>query len=325
MIRTIYFPPVGSPQIGLPLSAARSALADADGLLWVSLDNPSEEETLQILDRLFHFHPLTIEDCLSSGYQTPKVDDYGEYIFIIALALGDGNNPDGIQTHELDIFLGSNYVVSFHTAARMLPVEKLWQRLERDERLYNNGSDFLCHALLDNLVDEYLPTLDIMEDEIDRLENIVLANPHPGTLERILQLKHQTVALRRIVAPQREMLNRLCRDDYPMIDRQSRLYFRDIYDHLVRIYDMIDVIRDMSTSTLEVYLNATSLRLNEVMKALTVVATIFLPLTFLAGVYGMNFHYMPELTWRWGYFIVWGLFALIAAGMLIYFKKKKWF
>jgi magnesium transporter len=325
MIRTIYFPKAGTPQSDLPVSSLRPALADPDGLLWVSLEQPTDEEFRTILDNLFHFHPLAIEDCQTSGYQTPKIDDYGSYIFMVALAITSNDDRVQCRTEELNIFLGNNYVVSAYHAEQMAPVHKLWQRLTRDERLYNNGADFLCHALLDYLVDDYIPHLDTLEDEIEVLEDAVLKNPDPKTLSKIIELKHYIMTLRRVVAPQREMVNNLSRDDYPMIDRQSRIYFRDIYDHLVRIYEIIDVIRDMATSTLEVYLNATSVRLNEVMKALTIVSTIFLPLSFVAGIYGMNFKFFPEINWPFGYIFVWVIFILIATGMLTFFKIRKWF
>lgn len=325
MIRNIYIPSTGSPQFNLPLSALRPALADTRGLLWVSLEQPTEAEYQSVLANLFHFHPLAIEDCQTIGYQTPKIDDYGSYIFVVAVALSAGTTIDDFRTEELNIFLGENYVVSVFHAEEMPPVARLWQRLTRDERLHSNGSDFLCHALLDYLVDDYLPHLDALENEIEMLEEQVLKNPDPSNLSRLTQIKHFIMAMRRVIAPQRELVNNLSRDDYPMIDRQSRIYFRDIYDHLVRIYEMIDVIRDMATSTLEVYLNATSVRLNEVMKALTIVSTIFLPLSFVAGIYGMNFHYMPELSWKLGYPMVWLVFIAITTSMLLFFKSRKWF
>jgi len=174
-------------------------------------------------------------------------------------------------------------------------------------------------------VDEHLPLIDKMEEEIDQLEDRVLARPEPQTLSRILDLKHAIMSLRRIISPQREVMNRLSRDDFRLIDRQSRIYFRDIYDHLVRIQDMTESLRDIIGGDLDIYLNSTSLRLNEVMKALTIVSTIFLPLSFVAGVYGMNFHYMPELSKTWGYPMAWGIFVLIVVGMVTFFKKRKWF
>lgn len=324
MISIVYFPKIGAPQFNLPFSALRSALADREGLVWVALEEPDEEEIARVLANQFHFHPLAVEDCQSDGYQTPKLDDYGDYLFLVVQSVTSGGLLDGDTTRELNIFLGDNYLVS-SSLRKITAVEKLRKRLERDERIYQNGSDFLCHALLDQVVDEFIPHIDQLEEEIDFLEEAVLSNPDPQTLQRILRLKRYSMNLRRVISPQREVINRLCRDDFPMIDPHSRMYFRDVYDHLVRIFDMLDGIRDMTTSALEVYLNATSLRLNEVMKALTIVSTIFLPLSFVAGIYGMNFDYMPELGWRWGYPLVWLIFVLIAGGMLSYFRKRRWF
>jgi len=324
MIKIIYFPKIGVPQLDLPFSALRSALADQEGLVWVDLVEADNEEITKVLVNQFHFHPLAIEDCQSDGYQTPKLDDYGEYLFLIVQSLTKNGVFEDEPTRELNVFLGKNFVVT-SSLKKITSVENFRKRLEKDERLYQFGSDFLFHALLDQIVDDFIPHLDQLEEEIDYLEEAVLSNPHPKTLERILRLKRYTMTLRRVIAPQREVVNRLCRDDFPMIDPHSRMYFRDIYDHLVRIYDLLDGIRDMTTSALEVYLNATSLRLNEVMKALTIVSTIFLPLSFVAGVYGMNFQYMPELGWRWGYSMVWVVFIMIVVGMLSFFKKRRWF
>ncbi len=324
MIKIIYFPKIGVPQLDLPFSALRSALADQEGLVWVDLVEADNEEITKVLVNQFHFHPLAIEDCQSDGYQTPKLDDYGEYLFLIVQSLTKNGVFEDEPTRELNVFLGKNFVVT-SSLKKITSVENFRKRLEKDERLYQFGSDFLFHALLDQIVDDFIPHLDHLEEEIDYLEEAVLSNPDPKTLERILRLKRYTMTLRRVIAPQREVVNRLCRDDFPMIDPHSRMYFRDIYDHLVRIYDLLDGIRDMTTSALEVYLNATSLRLNEVMKALTIVSTIFLPLSFVAGVYGMNFQYMPELGWRWGYPMVWVVFIMIVVGMLSFFKKRRWF
>jgi len=197
--------------------------------------------------------------------------------------------------------------------------------MKKDRRIISNGSDFLCHAILDVLVDDYMPLLDKMDEEIEWLEDTVLSKPDPSTLERILNLKHSLMALRRIISPQREIMNRLSRDDYPQIDRQSKIYFRDIYDHLVRIQDLTETIRDIVSGALDIYLNSTSLRLNNIMKALTIVSTIFLPLSFVAGVYGMNFQYMPEIYWQYGYLFVWIIFVVIFIGLLVTFKRRGWF
>jgi len=325
MIRSLYFPQKGTLQWDLPADSLRTALTDPDGLLWISLEQPSADEIKTILADMFHFHPLAIEDTQSQGYQTPKVDDYGEYLFMVILALMDNADHTELVTEECDIFLGPNYVVSTYHAQQMPAVERLRQRLQREQRLLVNGSDFLCHALIDIIVDGLTPPLESLEGQLEEVEERVLNHPQAEVLEQIFRLKHTIMSVRRIVAPQREVINRLAREEFTMIDRQSQLYFRDIYDHLVRVYDWVDILRDMATNSLEVYLNANSLRLNEVMKALTIVSTIFLPLAFVAGVYGMNFHFMPELTWKFGYPLIWIIFLLIAGGMLYFFRRRKWF
>lgn len=326
MIRSIYFTtPDSNLQRDLSLDQMRQALKNPDGLLWVILEDSPVQESQEILDSVFHFHPLAIEDSLSIGFQTPKVDDFNTYIFIIAYGLSLEGNHNFENAQELDLFLGDNFLVTSAHSKDLPAIEKVWERIFRDDRLIRNGADFLCHAILDHLIDDYFPLLDRLEEEIEVLEDDVLSSPRPEVLARVLELKHEIIFLRRIIAPQRENINRLSRDDFPMIDRQSRIYFRDIYDHLVRIQDLCESLRDVISGVMDIYLNSTSLRLNEVMKALTVVSTIFLPLTFIAGVYGMNFHYMPELTWKLGYLFVWLLFLVIFIGMLAYFKKKHWF
>jgi magnesium transporter len=300
-------------------------LSRPEGTLWVSLEKASTEEIETVLTEIFQFHPLSVEDCLSIGYQTPKVDDFTDYIFIIANAVKPNGGFKSLDTLELNIYLGENYIVTCSTDDLMPCVESVWKRLERDERLAARGVDFLCHAILDALVDEYMPLIDQMDQEIEWLEDQVLEKPETATLERLLLLKHSLMSLRRIINPQREFINRLTRDQFPQISPAGRLYFRDIYDNLIRIQDLSESIRDIATGAVDIYLNATSLRLNVVMKALTIVSTIFLPLTFLAGVYGMNFKYFPELNWLYGYPLLWLVFLIIVVAMLIFFKKRGWF
>jgi magnesium transporter len=321
MIRAMYCPPEGKPKTDLSVEEICTALEKNDGLVWVSLENTGEAEINSILRDVFHFHPLAIEDCISAGYQTPKIDDFGAYIFIVTHALGP--SPD-FDTIELNAFLGDQYLVTSYLGAEMNPVRATWTKLERDERLVSHGSDFLLHSILDTLVDEITPLIDQIDEEIEVLEDAVLGQPRPSVLQRILDLKHRIMGLRRIIGPQREVMNRLSRDDFPQISQKSRIYYRDIYDHLVRIQDMTESIRDLISGSLDIYLSATSNRLNEVMKALTIVSTIFLPLSFVAGVYGMNFQYMPELSWKYGYLMVWGIFILMVSAMLWYFRKRGW-
>lgn len=325
MVHNLYSSKDGTIKWDVSLNAIKTALADQEGLLWVSLEQPSEEEIQNYLVDVFQFHPLAVEDCQSTGFQTPKVDDYGDYLFMIMLALLPDDNKHDLEMEEFDIFLGKNYVVTSYRGPKMPAVEKFTRELKRNDRLLANGADFLCHALIDIIVDNYSDPLEMLEAELEELEEAVLARPQASTLETIFRLKHSIMSIRRVVAPEREVINHLTREEYTLIDRQSQMYFRDIYDHLVRIYDWVDILRDMATNAVEIYLNATSMRLNEIMKALTIVSTIFLPLAFVAGVYGMNFRYFPEINWKWGYAFVWGIFLLITGGMLYYFRRRKWF
>jgi magnesium transporter len=326
MIRSLHIAADGKQAINVPVEDLRKALQTPDCLLWISLERPTEEEARAILVDLFQFHPLAIEDCLNTGYQSPKVDDFGKYIFLIFHALRPADDVAKLETMELNLFLGSNFLVSVHLDDKFPAVDALWTQLARDQRLTQNGSDFLCHSLLDFVVDEYMPLLDQMDDEIDLLEDQVLARPNTRMLERILDLKHKLIYLRRIISPQREVLNRLSRDQFPMIDEMSRIYFRDIYDHMVRYQELIETLRDVTGGAMDIYLNSTSLRLNEVMKALAVVSTIFLPLSFVAGMYGMNFQYMiPNWEWKYGFAVFVIICLAIVFGMLYFFKRRGWF
>ncbi|KAF0110770.1 MAG: magnesium transporter [Chloroflexi bacterium] len=325
MIRSAFFEPNQPIQFLNKTEEIVQKMDSKTGFLWVSLESASADEINLILRDTFQFHPLTIEDCQSNGYQVSKVDDFITYIFIIAHALKPALDFHELETLELNLFLGENFLVTCSTEPQMLPVEKTWSRVNKDFRLSSFGPDFLCHAILDMLVDDYMPLIDQMETEIEWLEDSVLEKPAPATLERLLTLKHSIMALRRVISPQREMINRLTRDEFMQVDPQSRYYFRDIYDHLVRIQDLSDTIRDIVSGAMDIYLNSTSLRLNEVMKALTIVSTIFLPLSFIAGVYGMNFTHIPLATHMLGFYITCIAMVAIGVGMLAYFKWRKWF
>ena len=226
---------------------------------------------------------------------------------------------------ELDLFLGENYLVTCFTDPLMPPVSETWELIQKDFRISKFGPDFLCHAILDALVDEYMPLIDQMESEVEWLEDSVLEKPDAKILQRLLSLKHSIMELRRIISPQREVMNRFSRDEFQHIDRQSLIYFRDIYDHLVRIQDLADIIRDIVSGALDIYLNSTSLRLNEIMKALTIVSTIFLPLSFITGAFGMNFLYIPGASAKAGFYITCLCLVLLGIGMLLYFRKRHWF
>ena len=326
MIRSIFINPQQEKMLNLSEREMRSALKEEKGLLWVDLENPTSEEVKLVLHDLLHFHPLAIEDAISQGYQTPKIDDFGSYLFIIMHAIQTEGEHQKIGTVEVSFFMGENYLVTMIHEEKLAAIETIWKRLERDERVLQNGSDFLTHAILDAIVDDYIPVLDGIDDELETLEDLVLARPQTRLLERLLDIKHSLIFLRRVIAPQREVMNRLSRDDYHLIDHQSRIYYRDVYDHLVRFQDLLESLRDVVGGAMDIYLNSTSLRLNEIMKALTVVSTIFLPLSFIAGVYGMNFvTQFPTYEWAFSILIFWGICLTITAGMLIFFKRRGWF
>lgn len=325
MLRSIYLVPNQKPREILSDDELVSALASGQGFVWVSLESATEDEIHQVLRQVFSFHPLAIEDCVSSGYQVAKLDDFIDYLFIITHALPQASAFDELDPQELDLFLGQNYLVTCHTDPNMTSIDNTWKLLWKDDRITRNGPDFLCHKILDTIVDEYMPLIDRMETEVEWLEDSAMEKPTPETLQRLLAIKHSILSLRRVIAPQREVMNRLSRDGFAQIKTQSLIYYRDIYDHLVRIQDLADTIRDIVSGTLDIYLNATNLRLNEIMKALTIVSTIFLPLSFITGAFGMNFVHIPGTQSEAGFLIACLAMVVLGLSMLFYFRKRRWF
>jgi magnesium transporter len=328
MIRSLYYSPDDTLQFDLQPADIAQLQHAPGGILWVSLEQPTDEEVQTILRDTFHFHHLAIDDCLSHNYQPPKVDDFGDYIFIIVHALRPDCDLDldtELDTIELNCFLNQRYLVTVCQSPQMPAIQATWERLRQNHRLCTHGADFLCHAVLDHLVDEYLPLIDTMDEELGRLEDEIFAHPKPAALQRILTFKHSMLVLRRIITPQREVMNRLSRSDLPQISPENRIYFRDIYDHLVRLHDLSEAIRDVITGSLETYLSVSSNRLNEVMKTLTIISVIFLPLSFLAGLYGMNFTEIPLAEWPYGFAFICGVCLATAAAMLWMFKRWSWF
>jgi magnesium transporter len=301
-----------------------SLLADPHGAtLWVDLEDPDQPEKA-ILSDVFHFHPLTIEDCFSEAFDPPKVDDYHDYLFIVAQAIDFSAQDDTLATTELDLYLGKNYVVTVHR--RPLPVlGEVMEHCKRLLPLVGRGPDWLMHAILDRLVDQLLPVVAAIDEEIATLEDQALESPDHALIGRMGGLKRSTLRLRWLVAPQRDMVNRLGRGDFPhLIREETHMYFRDVHDHLVRLDVTIENLRDLGESVMAVYLATQGNRLNEVMKALGIVGVIFLPLTLISGVFGTNFTdtYMDS-GWL-GFAVMCGSFVLIAGIMLTIFKKRRW-
>lgn len=305
--------------------ALKQALADRAGLLWVDL-LIREEGDATILNELFQFHPLSIEDSVSPRVDAAKIDDHGEYIFVIVQALPVYQAGQEMEPLEVDFYLGPNYVVSCHREP--LPaIDLVCERLSQSDTILSRGADWLLHGLLDALVDEYLPAVDAIDDTLDGLEAEILRRPDTHLLQQILIVKRNAMRLRRAATPQRDIMNRLSRGEFPkLIHEDTAIYYRDVYDHLVRVEYLVETLRDLADGALNTYLSVVSNRLNEVMKLLTAAATIFLPLTLISGVYGMNFadNQFPGFDESWGFAVVTGFMITLALGMLAYFKYRDW-
>lgn len=301
-----------------------AALSEKDVLLWVDLESPNEFES-DCLVEIFNFHDLAIEDCITD-VSHPKVDDYEEYLFLVMHAV-DFKSKDTLSTIELDVFLGKNYVVTFHRD----PVKSIDQVRDmvrkKTETCMGGSADKLVYFILDHLVDKYTPALDQYEERIDKLEEEIFNHaPKKGylALSTIMQMKRDIFQFRRIVAPQRDTMNFLTRNPTSFIKPKNMIYFRDIYDHLFKIYGTIDALHDAMAGILQAYFSYSSHKLNETIQRMTVLATLTMPAIIIASIYGMNFRVMPELEWKYGYLFSFGLMALMSIGMLIWMKLKKW-
>jgi magnesium transporter len=297
-------------------------LLTEDALHWIDLEDPTVKEAT-ILEDPFHFHPLAIEDTLAEVHH-PKVDDYEAYIFVIVHGMRFDAPTDSFITRELDVFLGKNYLITHHKGP-MRSIGTLREMCSKNlANSFPKGVDFLLHQILDQLFEHYFPNLDAIEDKVQLVQIEVFENPTRETLDRIFTLKKDVLQLRRICAPQREIVNRLARAEFKVVSPRAAVYFRDIYDNLYRIVEASFSYQDMVQSLLDAYLSAVSNRLNETMKRLTVIGAIMAALTVITGVYGMNFEVMPELKWRFGYAFVWGIMLLVTFGLYYFFKKKDW-
>jgi magnesium transporter len=301
----------------------RSFLRDERAILWIDFDSPTEKE-VEILDTVFGFHPLAVEDC-TEGVHTPKIDDFRRYIFIIIRTLVVNERTLELDFPEIDLFLGHHFLVTLHRTP-LKGLTDFEDRIKRNpEDLMGRGSDRLLAALLESIVDRYLTTMESFDERIADIEDEVFHNPTRETLEKLFRLKRQTLNLRRVLVPQREILRRLGREIHSLITEEYRVYFWDTYDHLVRLAELLEYYRDLVSGALDAYLSVISNRINTVMKTLTVIATIMMPLTLIASIYGMNFHIMPGLDASNGFHLTLGVMGIIALGMLSLFRWKKWF
>ena len=298
-------------------------LKDQSAVIWVDMESPTEADERVLLD-VFKFHPLTVEDCRENRHY-PKVEEFDSYIYFIVHGVTADTSSDRFNTIELDGFLGPNYVITYHHDM-FRSINNVKQLLRTTPVACQRGPAFLLHQILDQVVDFYSPVLGDFDERIDRLEEDIftLKRPNNEILLVIMDLKRSVLRLRRISGKQMDILHRMSRGEFALIPDEMRPFYRDVYDHLVRVVDLAESYRDLISGSLEAYLSVVSNRLNEIMKVLTIFSAVMLPLTFIAGVYGMNFENMPELHSRYGYYGVWIIMIVVAAGMLLFFRKRGW-
>jgi magnesium transporter len=289
---------------------------------WLDFDAETPE-LRDALVTLLKLHPLVVEDIFQERV-SPKVEDYGDYLYVVIHGIAlEHDSPDDLRTVEIDLVLSSHWVVSHHPQG-LAAIGEVLEECRRNPRLFDKGPGFIVHAIMDHAVDCYFPVIEAFDREIDHVETLVVQDPQPEVLQRIFKLKRSLQRLRRVAMHQREVLLRLSRGEFDLVPEKSLPFFRDIHDHFVRVSDLAEGYREGLSGALDAYLSVVSNRMNEVMKALTLVATIMLPLSFIAGIYGMNFEHMPELRWRYGYPFALGLMLSVALGMVLWFRSKRW-
>lgn len=291
---------------------------------WINVDSVHQAETLEKVGECYGLHPLVLEDILNTD-QRPKIEDYDDYLYIVLKMLYYNSQKREITTEQISLIVGSNFVISFQEGIEGDVFTQLRERIRSNKsRIRKMGADYLAYSLIDAIVDSYFAILEKIGDDIELLEEKLVGTPSERLLREIHILKRETIFLRRAVWPLREVISGLERDEHILIKENTKIFLRDVYDHTVQVIDTVEVYRDLVSDMLDLYLSSVSNRLNAVMKILTIIATIFMPLTFIAGIYGMNFKYMPELEWRFGYFVILFVMSAIGVSMLIYFRKKKW-
>lgn len=326
-MRTLFLAPDGTLRTDLDDSELPDMLKIPQSLLWIDFSQDPIDKMSSILGSTFHFHPIAIEDALQQSH-VPKVDDWQEYLYLVLHPLiYQKELDDPVIIQELDVFLGTNYLVTHH-AQSIHTIDVVWEQCQQDERFLHNGVDFLLYKICDLMAASYVPIVEEIDDQIDFVEDEIFNGAKSTILSNIFRLKRSALKLRRVLGPQREVFNRLARDEYMVIDSKSRIYFRDVYDQMVLMHEIIEGIRDLTGGTLETYLSVVNNDMNEIVKTLTVITTIFLPASFLAGFFGMNFFstYYPQKTWTspTTFYITLGLMIALPVGIFIWIRKRGW-
>ncbi|HMK09224.1 MAG TPA: magnesium/cobalt transporter CorA [Anaerolineales bacterium] len=327
MIRLLHRDRTGRIRRDLNPADLTRLLRRPGGTVWIDFAGEAPEVCEPILRQAFGFHPLAIDDALQESH-IPKLDDWGDYLYLAIHAIHyDPAGETPLTTHEFDAFLGPNYLVTHHDD-ELPEVDRIWQRIGLDQRYLADGPDHLYYTLADEIIYSYLHNIEGIDGSIEEFEDEVFERPTPATLERVFALKRGLLQLRRVVGPQREVFNKLARDDLRMIDKRDRVYFRDVYDHLVRLHDINESMRDQVTGVLEIYLSVINNRMNEIMKTLTLITTIFMPISFLVGFFGMNYFAAPLQFAAWTSLPSFGITMLVLAltpvGFVLWFRRRKW-
>ncbi len=294
-----------------------------DTITWVIVDGLKDVSIIDAIGQNFDIHALVLEDILNT-HQRPKFEEFNDYLYIVLKAISLGNEEFTVEYEQISLLILNNFVFTFMEKPDEL-FDPILNRLDNDKsQIRNQGADYLAYVIMDTVVDEYFALQDTFDELIESVEDNLLSDPSSQTLATIQKIKRELIFLRRTVSPLRELLAAIQRSESPLLNEKTRRYFGDIYDHAIRIIEALESYRDLIAGMLDIYLSSVSNKMNETMKVLTVFASIFIPLTFIAGVYGMNFEYMPELKWRWSYPVLWIIFVGVSVFLLGYFKKKKW-
>jgi magnesium transporter len=326
MIRSLYYQPGKPLQTDLEPGQYPKLTKTSRSLLWVDFSGEPPQVCQPILEG-FGFHPLAIDDALQETH-SPKVDDWDDYLYVVLNDMQvDGSGGWETTLEELDIFVGRNYLVTHHDRPMQF-VDRVWNSCQRDPRLAHEGSDHLLYKLADNLVEQYMPVIERVDQALDEIEDQLFERPDPQTLSQLFSLKRLLLTMRRITMPQREVLNKLARDNYRVIDPRDRIFFRDIYDHLVRLHDLNESLRDLIGGVLDTYLSVVNNRMNEVMKTLTTITTLFMPITFITGFFGMNFFEPAAELFGWtsrqAFLATLALLGLLPLGMYFWMRRQTW-
>jgi len=298
-------------------------LKENDSITWINVNGIHQADLIETIGKIYDIHALTLEDIMNTAHR-PKVEDFDTYVFLVIKMLQWDKPSDEIKSEQISLVVGHNYLMSFQENEGDV-FGPLRDRIRKGKgRIRKLGSDYLAYSIMDAVVDHYFSILEIMGEKIEYLEDEILTNPSPEMLQHLHNMKGEMIYLRKQVWPLREIVNTLIRGDHPMMSENIHMYFRDVYDHTIHVIDTIESFRDILSGILDIYLSVASHRMNEVMKVLTIIATLFIPMTFVAGVYGMNFRFMPELEWKWGYVFVWCVMIGISGIMLLFFKRKSW-